>query len=243
MRRFQESAPDAAPDRPRLSDTLSRTHVNLPQCDFLLAGMQGLVGTVIGVPIFKIDGRIDSACLHPDGRGPLSRWIGSRYDEISIHRQGCRHIKKPFFIPDRGRPYAAGVLHLQKRKSLRILHTVSDLFPVHQISAVKNRNSRKVFKGACDQIIILPHPANARIRVKAPEHRILILHISLFLPPSDSAYFPVPMVANSTATVNVRKFCPNVDKAMIACYYFSCQRRYLYGRREHMRSSSQTDSR
>ncbi|MNI87688.1 hypothetical protein D3C73_1449070 [compost metagenome] len=51
-----------------------------------------------------------------------------------------------------------------------------DLLPVDQISAVKHRDTRIIFKGACNQIIIVARPANAGIGMKAGNYGISILH-------------------------------------------------------------------
>jgi hypothetical protein len=43
---------------------------------------------------------------------------------------------------------------------------------VNQVPAVKDRKSRKVFKGGRDKVIIFANPANGRIRVTALKDRV-----------------------------------------------------------------------
>ena len=50
---------------------------------------------------------------------------------------------------------------------------MTDLIPVDQVAAVKDRQSRKIFKGRGDQIIIFANPANGRIGVTTREDRIV----------------------------------------------------------------------
>ena len=54
--------------------------------------------------------------------------------------------------------------------------TVADLGPVHQVPAVEHRNAGKEFKGACHHVVILPHAADAGVRVEAGQNRVLIAH-------------------------------------------------------------------
>jgi hypothetical protein len=57
---------------------------------------------------------------------------------------------------------------------LRPREAMTNQFPVDQIATFINGHSRIKIRTACDHIIILPYPANTRIRIKSTHNRISI---------------------------------------------------------------------
>jgi hypothetical protein len=58
-----------------------------------------------------------------------------------------------------------------------------DLPPVHEILAVEERNARKIFERAGDEIIVIADSANARIGMEARDNGISIsIHSDRFTP-------------------------------------------------------------
>jgi hypothetical protein len=49
---------------------------------------------------------------------------------------------------------------------------MANLMPVNQVTAVKNRPPGKIFEGRSDKIVIIPDPADGRIRVTAWQDRV-----------------------------------------------------------------------
>jgi hypothetical protein len=47
-----------------------------------------------------------------------------------------------------------------------------DLMPVNQIATVEDRQAREIFKGRGDQIIVVTHSTNGRVRIKTWQDRI-----------------------------------------------------------------------
>jgi hypothetical protein len=66
-------------------------------------------------------------------------------------------------VTQRGRKDAAGRINLVEVQLAFPRQDITDLPPVHQIPAVKNRDAGEVFKRTVDQVIILAHAANARV--------------------------------------------------------------------------------
>ena len=79
-------------------------------------------------------------------------------------------------ITDRGRIYSLGMAAALQYKLRFPVQYISDLFPMDQIPAVKNRNSRKIGKCGIYQIIVLPHPADGRIGIKSRKNRVFTFH-------------------------------------------------------------------
>ena len=53
---------------------------------------------------------------------------------------------------------------------------MTNLFPVHQVAAVPDRNARKIFEAAVDQPKIPVHPAHARVRIKTRNYWVFVGH-------------------------------------------------------------------
>jgi hypothetical protein len=54
------------------------------------------------------------------------------------------------------------------------IDTIAYLFPIHKVFTVKNRNTREISKGACNQVIVIANPANAGIGMKTRYYRVAI---------------------------------------------------------------------
>jgi hypothetical protein len=78
-------------------------------------------------------------------------------------------IKSTIVIPDGGRKNVDLTIYL-----LISGNTVSNLLTVYQVLTMKNVYSREILKGAVYQIIIIPYPANAGIRIKTGNNRICV---------------------------------------------------------------------
>src|ERR1017187_3240074 len=112
--------------------------------------------------------------VHPDRFGPGTGGIGGGHKKIATGIQERRDQVKRAVVITQGRGINAagspGVVEVQLAFAGQ---AVSELPPVHQVPAVKNRNARKKFKRAVDQVIIVTDPANAWVGVKAGEDGIL----------------------------------------------------------------------
>jgi hypothetical protein len=53
-----------------------------------------------------------------------------------------------------------------QKKLTASVQNVTDLFPIHKIPAVIYGDAGEIFKRACYQVKVLPHPANAGVRMK-----------------------------------------------------------------------------
>jgi hypothetical protein len=49
---------------------------------------------------------------------------------------------------------------------------MSQLAPVDKVTAVENRQAWKIFKRGVDQVIVLAHPADGRVGIKAWQNRV-----------------------------------------------------------------------
>ena len=89
-------------------------------------------------------------------------------------------------VSDGRRIDSPGNLLSPNSKLLFSLQNISDLLPMCQIPAVKQRNTWCICKTGCYQIEIFSYPADRRVRIKSRQNRILncnhsfspLLHIS-----------------------------------------------------------------
>ena len=68
---------------------------------------------------------------------------------------------------------AGMVLSAELRLRTTVEH-ITDLLPVDKIAAVEDRHTRKINKAGCDQVKVLTHAADGRIRIKAGQDGALI---------------------------------------------------------------------
>src|SRR5690606_12974589 len=138
------------------------------------------------VPVEE-QGRVDTLKGNGDGSGPRAWWIGGGEDEVAAGRDvGRRREEDTSMMAGRRRVYSSRIRGTCERQLARARQTMADLRPMHEIAAVKQRDSRKVFEAAGDQVVVFAHATNARVRIEARQHGISVhrRHESdAFIPP------------------------------------------------------------
>ncbi len=167
-------------------DDLVVLHIIIPYFDDpvaviqLLSGVGGIVMNHIAFPIFiKKEGGINSVKCQLDGVTPSFPGILGFHDHVpkAPRELGGDHIKGVVegIVYDLGRINAgadAAVVHLQLGSAVK---DMADLFPVHQIFRMKNRNPREHGKGGTDHIVVIALPGDARVGITPLQNRVIKL--------------------------------------------------------------------
>ena len=85
----------------------------------------------------------------------------------ALGNKGIDNIKCPFMISYRRSPESQRCFTILVIQLLRTVNQMPYLFPMYQISAVKYRQPREIYKGGGHHIVIFSNAANGRIRIKA----------------------------------------------------------------------------
>ena len=125
-------------------------------------------------------GRVDSRKRQSDGVRPFPCRVFGSDDKVAVvvpGHIGDDHIEQPVMIPDGGCIDVQTVGCAGHQMHLRIpCQTVSDLLPMHQVTAVIDGESGEILKRAGHQIEVVSYPADAGVRVKSRQNGVLILH-------------------------------------------------------------------
>ena len=79
-------------------------------------------------------------------------------------------------VADGGRKHTAGGGHMGQLHLSGTGQHMTDLRPVDQVIALKERHAGKILKGRADKIVLSVCLTNAGIGVKAGDNRVLIAH-------------------------------------------------------------------
>ena len=162
--------------------------------DFNQGNMVHRTPTQIHTTIFPKQRGVDAVHTIDEHRvAPRTSGIVGSHDEIAclaLIQQvdiGGNHVELALMVTDgRGKDTAAGSTTTQIHLRGSIQH-IAYLLPMNQVFAVEHRHSREILERAAHQIEVIPHPANARIRIITWNHGILetllcnlcILHVRL----------------------------------------------------------------
>jgi len=109
---------------------------------------QAFMPVVINGPVLiKKQGRVNAAVVHPDRFGPGTGGIGGRHKKIAagIHERHDQ-VKRAVVITQGRGINAAGSPGVVKVQLAFPGQAVSELPPMHQVPAVKNRNAGWLFR-------------------------------------------------------------------------------------------------
>ena len=171
----------AVPDIMFLTDELHLSDIQLPDPDIpvavILAAVRIRMRTdIITFSVFiKEQTRVNASCLRQIMRvRPRPRRVLCCHNEIPAPRNiRTDDIVGSFMITYRGCKKSLGMTGSHQRQLFLSIQHISDLFPMDEITAVKDRQSRKIGKCGVHQIIISPHRTDGRVRVKARHNRVL----------------------------------------------------------------------
>src|SRR5690606_20040592 len=88
---------------------------------------------------------------------------------------GANHIKKPLMIGNGWGEKSCTNPAISEIELFRTMDDMPYLFPVHQVGAMEDWQTGKILKCRVNQIIIVAHAANTRVRVKSGKNRVSIL--------------------------------------------------------------------
>ena len=140
-------------------------------------GGAGIVGRAVLIPE---QGRVDPTSPFQYYRiGPGARRVRGGTEKILPGGHiGGNQVEGALMPPDgRGEDAGADVLIGHMELFLALQH-MADAPPVGQIPAVVDGNPGKIAEGGGHQIVVLSHPADGGVRVKAPEDGVLYHVIS-----------------------------------------------------------------
>ena len=121
--------------------------------------------------------------------GPgAARILGRDQDVLTGGHVAYDHVEQSFMIPDGGCEQTAGQTLRVQPQLLRIVQGVSDAFPMGQVPAVEQWDAGKEGKRRIRNVIIIPYPADGRIRIKAGNDGVFDLVIVVHTPPPYSIY-------------------------------------------------------
>ena len=135
-----------------------------------------VVGGDVAFVSVKEEVRVDAVDVHMYRIGPGTGGILRADDEVAKGLGLGGDVKSPVVIPDHRGPDALVVVFLVHGQLAGAMDAVADLRPVDQIPAVIHGDAGEELKGAGDQVIILPHPADAGIGIEAADDGVLVLH-------------------------------------------------------------------
>ena len=82
----------------------------------------------------------------------------------------ARDVEKAVVVPYRRCKNPARDSQAVQIELFRPVHDVTDVVPVHKVTAVENRDSGKVRKRRVHDVVVVTHPANARIGIEPGKH-------------------------------------------------------------------------
>ena len=177
--------PRTVPDHLSLADKLEGDRIQLAQINPVMSLiLRMLLNVIAGIPhppvLIEKDRGVDAVrALYKNRVTPGACRILRRQNIVvaiylaSLRHKGVDQIEGALMIPDGRCPQTKTCLTVLIIQLLRAVNAMSDLLPVNQIFAVKNRNSRIIVeRGGC-HIVILPDPADGRIRIKSGKNRVV----------------------------------------------------------------------
>jgi hypothetical protein len=127
--------------------------------------------------VIEEQGRIAVCFVQPDGFGPLPGWIsGMHVKSPSVRGISGYHVKNAVMNPEGGRPNPAGIWRFLQRDLAFPGQAMTDLPPVDQVPAVKDRHPWKILKTAGGKIKTIPDTADAWVGIKTWNDRISEFH-------------------------------------------------------------------
>jgi hypothetical protein len=126
--------------------------------------MLGEVGFAV---IIKKDGPIDVVIVHINGFGPGPGGVlGLDHKITAAAHISTGKIKGPLPITDRRRVESPVIRSTLQGQLAGPVEGVADLFPMHKVAAVVNGEAREKLKGGVHEVKIIPHAADAGVRVE-----------------------------------------------------------------------------
>ena len=176
VRPLGPDAAGAAPQQLWLAEQSSRRQIEL-----------GLVCTaVLPAAVSEVEratvGRERQGGIHrelglvdPDRIRPGTGWIARGDEEAATARYvRADHVEGAVVLADRGRknPLRAG--DASERELARPREHVPELSPVHEVTAMKDRDAREILERARHQVIVGTDATDARIRVEAGQDGVFV---------------------------------------------------------------------
>ena len=136
---------------------------------------------------------VNAALREPDRFRPLAERVIGPYKKIPAAADiRGDHVEPSPVVADRRRVDAIRCRGSPQRKLALPGEAMAREPPVHEVLAVMDRNTRKILEAAVDQKIVVPGPADARVRIKPRQNRVRDLHagtVSGVVSPTDRRAF------------------------------------------------------
>ena len=102
--------------------------------------------------------------------------IRRRHNEVALFRRSTHqridHIESPPVITNGRRIQPTRGVHTIQGQLRGPIQDMSQLAPVDEVTAVENRQTWKIFKRGVHQVIVLAHPTDGWVRIKAWQNRV-----------------------------------------------------------------------
>ena len=177
MRAFLKYPAASFADELNIAERFTGFGVDFTHIDSIIIPAAACSGKIAGSVIIPEQIRVNAIVLNPFRFRPLAADVIGINNEITmIGHVCCDHVKQPVMVPQGRRVDSSGSTATSELYMCLILKAVTNQLPIDQILTVKDRYARKKFKTGCDQIKVIPYPADRRIRMKPTNDWILINH-------------------------------------------------------------------
>ena len=149
-------------------------HIQLHEVDqpAILAVAAGVNDVHLAI-VVEQQRRIGVHVAKPDRLGPRAARIARRHVKRALRGEVRRdHVEQAVVVAQRGRIDARRAETMTERQLAGRRQAVADELPVHEIAAVIDRHAGEILEGACDEVKIVAHPAEARIGREAADDRV-----------------------------------------------------------------------